>query len=376
MTDEESVAAELRAMIEDPNLRFPTRPVLAPDLDWFEMPDGLGLQIRGTETPVLFRGKYAAAAMLHLLPRLEGSLTVDDLISEAPDQIPKSTIVRAILLLFEKGLLCRVGPPRLEEDEILRRQTCFWGRYVGQFLDAGSGEEAERRLQTCRIVLVATGAFGAATYDLLSRAGCGRIDVMDWDDDGRLLELIRSLPRKPRRTFHLDDTAIEDVAYALANWVHESDLVVVSTVNGPARLFEAVNGICVENRVPWLRGNCAAEKIEVGPYVMPGESGCFTCMKMREASSHEFPIEEHFYQERLASHRRAGSLPPRGESLPFAALAASLVVCEVTRVASGIAPPTLSNAVLSALPVRNEFVTNHFLRVPSCPVCSQAISAC
>jgi hypothetical protein len=43
-------------MLEDRNLRFPARPRFIPDLSIFSMPDGLGIQIRGAEMPVLLRG--------------------------------------------------------------------------------------------------------------------------------------------------------------------------------------------------------------------------------------------------------------------------------------------------------------------------------
>ena len=196
--------------------------------------------------------------------------------------------------------------------------------------------------------------------------------MIDWDDDGRLIDTLRTQPLAPRRTVHLDETRADVAASRLRDWALEADMVVTSTVNGPERLFDAINEACADRILPWLRGNCTAERVEVGPYVLPGQGGCFTCMRMRAASIQDFGIEGHFYQERLATVRPAGTTPPLGECLPFAAVAASLIASEVVRTAAGISPPTLLNSVLSFLPLSNQFATHHFLPVPRCPTCRRA----
>ena len=49
--------------INDPNLRFPEKFALIEDLDVFEMPDGLGLQLRGGATNLVIRGQLAMLAV-------------------------------------------------------------------------------------------------------------------------------------------------------------------------------------------------------------------------------------------------------------------------------------------------------------------------
>ena len=54
-------------------------------------------------------------------------------------------------------------------------------RYSRQILFAGIGEEGQRRLAASSAVLVGCGAIGTSTAALLTRAGVGRLRILDRD---------------------------------------------------------------------------------------------------------------------------------------------------------------------------------------------------
>ena len=170
MNQEAGIIVELRSRLEDPNFRFPARPVLVQDIDWFVMPHGLGIQFRGLETPVLFRGRNAALAIGYLLPRLDGTRTVDELVGERPTHLSEATLLRALVLLHEKELICRESEPDPTREEALRRQLWFWGRSISKARIVDSPEHAQKKLQDHAAGIDRNGGSGRGDLSICSRA--------------------------------------------------------------------------------------------------------------------------------------------------------------------------------------------------------------
>jgi bacteriocin biosynthesis cyclodehydratase domain-containing protein len=362
----------LLSRLRDPNTRFPARPRLVPDLQVFRMPDGLGIQFRGGEQPVIVRGHLAEAALDFLLPRLDGSRSLDDFLRAEDSPVPEATLLRALVLLHSKGLL--VEEPVASRsagagDETLGRQLLFWGRHLDLTRSTRSADEVQRRLATTSLVLVGTGLFGATTYDLLARSGATGMRVIAWDDDGLIARTLAEGPVPPGELVSPPGTSVDVVAGHLRAWAEDADIVITATRDAPAALCRAVNRICLSRSTRWLRGNADGSRFDIGPFVLPHESGCYRCLELRQASMQDFAIEEHLYQEHLATEHPAGEWAPVGESLWTATLAASFLVGEAIRVATGLAAPTLIDTVLQLSPVSGALQPNHFRRVPRCPDC-------
>jgi bacteriocin biosynthesis cyclodehydratase domain-containing protein len=363
----------LRRLFDDPNIRFPAKPRLIEDVSVFRIPDGLGVQFRSQEAPVLIRGREAEGALNYLLSALDGSRSVPDLIEQTPKDVPKKAVFQTLWLMKTKGLLGGEEDAAGPADDGLRRQLLFWGRHLTVTHSAASSTEIQRRLETARIVLIGTGMFGAATYDVLARSGCGAFSVLAWDDDGVVESALKAHPVTPQQFAHLPTTSVDDAGARLRTWIEGADLVVTATRNAPAALFQMLNEICLERHVPCLRATMEGTRIEIGPYVYPYGSACFTCMELRKRSMEEFAVEEQLYQESLAEERPSGETRPMGEAVAFSTLAAGLVSAEVVRILTEIAPPTLIDSVLTVSPLKGTFEVHRFLRVPRCPSCSRSI---
>lgn len=376
--EDRPIPADLRSRLTDPNLRFPRQPRLAPDLDVFTMPDGLGIQVRGGPAPVVLRGPAAEQVMAFLLPLLDGSHRVEELLGRHPADVAAASVARTLVLLHSKGLLVEGDMPArahqpapdlrapLESDETLRRQLLFWGRHLGISRSAGYANDIQHALETAHIAVVATGLFGTAVCDLLARTGCRHLRVVDWDDDGCVAA---SVADGILEKVHLRVRSTDEVSKVLSAWMPTSELVVTATRNGSAALFRAINMLSLEHRRPWLRGNFDGSDLEIGPYVSPYDSSCFRCLELREASAMDGAIEERLYQDRLAEERLAGGQPPVSEGLVGAALGASVVTAEVLRIVTHIAPPTLLDRVWRISPVAGAMESAHVRRVPRCPDC-------
>ncbi|MGN6360464.1 MAG: TOMM precursor leader peptide-binding protein [Thermomicrobiales bacterium] len=360
----------LLARLRDPNIRFPARPRLVADLHVFAMPDGLGLQLRGGAEPVLLRGRFAETALAFLLPRLDGAHSLAALLDACPSDVPRATLLRALTLLHGKGLLVEAAPePDHDAGDILWRQLLYWERHLGLTRGADSAREVQRRLATTRVTLVGTGYFGLAVYSLLAGAGCTQLRVLAWNDDGLLARALAESPVVPSELTQLPTTAVETAAGQLRAWRDDTDFLVTATCDAPAVLFRAINRLCLAHDLPWLHGNTSGGRADIGPFVQPHQSGCYCCLELRQASMQEHAIEEYLYQEHLAAARPAAERILLGEASWAATLCASLLAAEVIRVSTGIAPPTLLNAVVQVAPVAGELQRNTFLRVPRCPEC-------
>jgi bacteriocin biosynthesis cyclodehydratase domain-containing protein len=368
--DDESRA--LLARLSNPNIRFPPRPRLVPDLRVFPMPDGLGLQFRGGAQPTIVRGRLAEAALAFLVPRLDGENSLADLLASCPPGVPHATLLRTLTLLHGKGLLVAGEPPAApgsQGDEVFRRQLLYWGRHLDATRSAESATEVQRRLASASLVLVGTGLFGIATGDLLTRSGCADLRVLAWDDDGLLLQSLEAGPTPPRDRAQLATTSIDAAIAHLRPWLADADLLIVATCDAPAALGRAINRLCLDRRVPWLRGNADGSRFDIGPFVQPFASGCYRCMELRQASMQDLGVEEHLYQEHLAIERPAGERVPLGEAIWPATLAAGLLAGEAIRIVSGLATPTLLDAVVQVQPLSGDLQPCRFRRVPRCPDC-------
>jgi bacteriocin biosynthesis cyclodehydratase domain-containing protein len=362
----------LLAQLRDPNLRFPARPAFVADLDVFEMPDGLGFQFRGAETPVILRGRTVAPVVGFLEETLDGTMTLDTLLHACPPEIGAVTLVRSLLLLHGKGLLTDAAAApssAVAGDETQRRQLLYWGRHLDLTRSASSSGEIERRLSTAEVVVVGTGIFGSVTADLLARSGCARLRLLALDDDGFLQAAMAGTPSPPLEVVRLETTAVDSALDALRVWIDDADLLVTATCDAPNALFRGINSLSLQRRRRWLHGNSDGSTIDLGPLVQPFESACYACLELRRRSAEGFAIENELYQARLAAERESGTRNVIGEAVWPATLAASILVGEACRVLSGLAPATLVDSVLRLTPLTGIVEQNQVTRVPRCPEC-------
>jgi len=366
-------APSLSGLRNDANLRFPARPRIIEDLRIFQMPDGLGLQLHFGDTPVVLRGRLAEKSFAFLHEYLDGSRDLDDLASAVPLDLPLATISRTLWLLHAKGLLVDGGatssPP---SDPVIGRQSLFWGRHLGITRAADSAQVVQRRLNQAIIVVVATGLFGASTADLLMRTGCSNVKMLAWDDDAQIVDAPASAPQEPIAIERGGPSTLDAAAEVVRNWAIDADLIVTATRNAPNQLFDAVNRISLRAGTPWLRGNLEASSIELGPYVHPNSSACFTCLQLRRRSTDPLAIERELDHADRAERPSPDGIPPIGEALFGATLGASHLTGEVVRIITGIAMPTLLNRVVTLSPITGEQRANMILRVPRCPECSRS----
>ena len=165
-------------------------------------------------------------------------------------------------------------------------------RYHRQMLIPGIGEEGQQRLNEACVLLVGCGALGSVTADLLTRAGVGRLRLVDRD----VVELT-NLQRQvlydesdigtPKATAARDrlravnsrievQAIIDDVdATNIRRLADGCDLIVDGLDNFETRYL--LNDFSVSTGTPWIYGG-AVGTTGMSAMMLPGETPCLRCL--------------------------------------------------------------------------------------------------
>jgi bacteriocin biosynthesis cyclodehydratase domain-containing protein len=293
----------------------PSRPLLAP---WYRIADdGERLLLEHGQRVVVLEGAAVRRLLPRLLPLLDGTRAIDELVAMLGAPARKA-VDHAIETLAGQGLLTE-GPDAPVE---LRSEA-----HAAAALCGVRPSVAAERLREAAVGVVgsAPAAFGVAR--LMHAEGVGNVSRRSWRDSST------------------------------------ADLVVVAPTADELEAVPLWNELALENELRWLPvlpydGRLAG----VGPIIVPGESCCYECVRLRRAANLE-------YGDDLGTIE-AVRLATRGGA-PLEAFAASVAAHLVVRWLVG-RDPTVAG-VLCAIEVSPMLsVTQHpVLRVPRCPVCSQ-----
>lgn len=144
------------------------------------------------------------------------------------------------------------------------------------------------------------------------------------------------------------------------------DVLVAATDFGGRFLMREWNEFCVANGINYLP--IVLEKMSgyIGPFVIPGETACYECLRARENSHIENPDQVRF-AEKSAFQRQevVGNLPS------MASILGDIAAVELIKFYSGITSPKVGRLIHVNL-FTTEMISRKVLVVPRCSVCSPA----
>lgn len=291
------------------------RPFLYP---WFRaVPDGAAYLFEYGGSVVRVTGPQAVPLLSALLPHLDGRETVEELQGRLPRWDP-ATVAQALSVLLSNGVITLVAPapPRAEDAEDEHLLTALLG--------AGTGA---RSFSDASVGVVGEGAVAETALALAERSGIGRLRRLGWGRD----------PGEPL------------------------DLVLAAPSGGDLRLIEEWNALMLSRRQPWLPvfpfdGVCAA----VGPLVLPGETACSTCLRIRRHSALRDPELAERY-EAVPAYRPVGGA--------VASLLAGLAVHVTLRWISRRDPQVAGMLFALRLRPHPDIQAHEVHPVPRCPAC-------
>jgi molybdopterin/thiamine biosynthesis adenylyltransferase len=156
------------------------------------------------------------------------------------------------------------------------------------------GVQGQEKLQQKHVLIIGAGALGSGSAEMLTRAGVGRItiidrDYVDWSNLQRQQlyaeqDVEEHLPKAiaAQKRLHAINKEIEVIAHIqdvtaleLEQLVHDVDLLIDATDNFETRFL--INDVAQKYNIPWIYGAC------VGSYgltytILPGETPCLSCL--------------------------------------------------------------------------------------------------
>lgn len=305
---------------------LPRRPALRPYLRQVGVDDGV--TFRGGATDVTLRGHSVQDLLPDLLPLLDGARTVDELGRELP-HVDADVLRGALHVLQEQHLLG-------EADGSLDGASSTGGTETGQDLywqSLPNGEQVRSHFAETKALIGGSGQLATALQDVLARS---RVAVTPDVEAARFA-----------------DEGADDAVVGV--WCSDSP---------QAEELRAVNLAAVRSGMPWLAVTLGADHATVGPFVLPGQSACHECFRLRLRSNGSM------LDDALGTLvARAQPAPPPALPAYFVTLVAATAAAEVVRWLSGLARPSSVGAFLSLTPADALAVRHEVLKLPRCAVC-------
>lgn len=167
-------------------------------------------------------------------------------------------------------------------------------KYSRQILFAGIGEQGQQRLLASSAAIVGCGAIGAATANLLTRGGVGKLRVIDrdfvepsnlqrqtlFDESDALAALPKAVAAERKLRAINSGASIEGIVADLtsrnaAELLAPFDLVLDGTDNFETRFL--INDFAVHSGQPWIYA-AAVASYGVMLAILPGTTPCLACL--------------------------------------------------------------------------------------------------
>ncbi|MFL6556022.1 MAG: ThiF family adenylyltransferase, partial [Bacillus sp. (in: firmicutes)] len=167
-------------------------------------------------------------------------------------------------------------------------------RYSRQVLFPGIGKEGQAKISSKHVLIIGAGALGSGSAEVLTRAGVGKITIIDRDyvEASNLQrqqlyteeDVAEKLPKaaaaeKRLRAINSDVEVVSIIGDATPELLEELilgvDVMMDATDNFETRM--AMNDVSQKYQVPWIYGAC------VGSFGMmfsmiPGKTPCLNCL--------------------------------------------------------------------------------------------------
>lgn len=319
-----------------------------------------------------------------MIPLLDGRHTMAEIEAEVADVFAPQDLEVGLQLLAEQNLLQDDGASELtaETAERITPQLNFFHEMEM------NGEEIQTRLKQATVTVLGLGGAGAGVARALAAAGVGRLRCFDAEKVGptdsylspvfSLADVgeLRTTVVAGRISGSTTDVTVtthtqlpENDAQVL-ELIAGSDFVLNCLDQGHSSLVYKLNRACLKAKIPW--SSCAAEgpQVVIGPTIIPFETPCYLCYKMRTVACAGNPEEEFGFETFLDRRKRDDSV--RRENLVFGVgLAANLLSLEAVKALSGsFASSTTGKIVVFDL-LTLESTKHVVLRKPWCPACGK-----
>jgi bacteriocin biosynthesis cyclodehydratase domain-containing protein len=326
-------------------------------------------------------GGFAPVLADTILPLLDGRHPLGQVLAAVPE-VPAGDLREHLDALVAKGVLRReAGAGEADGDQ--ERVGPF-----DRFLDATGVRAAGRAvLSGSQVAVFGVEAHGAHAAAALAAAGVGSLVLVDpYPVEWGNLHMVPGLgpgavgtPRAQALRSALADqwpsvgvtAAGGDVsADGVDDLVADSDLVIGSFDRAFGAVNQWINVASLAHQVPALYGELRGASAFVGPLVIPGETACYLCWRMR-AIACEADFEAAMSYEEFLDERRHPALHSRAVLPGLPSYVGGLLAVEALKHLLGLDPRSLAGRVHEFDALTSGVGVHTVLAVADCPACKK-----
>lgn len=167
-------------------------------------------------------------------------------------------------------------------------------RYSRQMLFSPIGEQGQAKIRTKHVLMIGAGALGSSNGEILTRAGIGKLTIVDRDyveasnlqrqqlytEEDVEQKLPKAVAAERRLKAINSDVEIRSVVgdatpEMLAELVRDIDLILDATDNFETRM--AINDISQKYKIPWIYGACVGS-FGMSFTILPRQTPCLNCL--------------------------------------------------------------------------------------------------
>lgn len=360
----------------------PAAYVLAPGVDVVHLPDD-SLLFRSDTLSVRLEGPSGELFGDRILPLLDGRRSAREIAEDVG--VDPADLGQHLEELVRAGVLRRrvpgqdpfVASPGLKPLLAMAEATGW------------APDQARERLEAARIAIFGLEGAGGQAAALLGRAGVGHLSLLDpfplaagdlatlpqvppsavgQRRDETLSQILEASSPGEVRHFPGQELDAEDVADA----AEDCDLMIGAFDVGFSACHHWINRAALSRGIPALFARHGSYTAEIGPLVLPGQTPCYMCFRMREIACEE-NFEEAMQHEEHQDRQRRPHLAERPGLPMLAAWAGSLLAQEALSFLLALTVPNLAGKILRFDAFSFETTSHSLLQKPDCPVCKKKL---
>lgn len=356
---------------------------MAPGTDVVRLSGG-DILFRSDAVAVRIEGPSAALFGDRVVPLLDGSRTLDEVGALLPD-IAVDDLRRHLDSLVDANVLRRddaAGPSAGSRDEVMAPWLAFL-ESLGL-----PPEAALRRLRELRVAVAGLEGHGAHAASALAACGVGTVVLVDPypcqpgnvalmpsagpDAVGRpRQELLKARLQSESPATQVELAVEGEVTRAGVERASDGCHLLVSCFDkGLSSVSHWVNATGLAYDIPAVHAQLQGPRALVGPVVLPGQTACYLCWRMRSIACEEDYSAAMAYEEFLDGMKQP-ALHARGVFPALAPYVGGMVALEALKLLLLPRAQTLAGKVQVFNLLECTTEVHHVLQAPDCPACGK-----
>ena len=363
---------------------LPKRPNLCKYL--YFVPVGVDmLQVYSGSRVMLLKGKSVTDLLPLLQPYLDGTKELEEIVNSLKPRVSERVILDCIRLLSEKGIV--EDAPLPSDLEFPLPEQSFYNSQLSYFAHFHSDRFAYQRvLRDSTVAIVQQQSVLADTLvPALALCGVGTIRGMDSslvteqdigaspflkaeDLDKPRTEVLEAVVERtnPYVRYEGVQKAIEEPS-DIESLVQGADLVIFCGNRLTFPLLEWTNSVCLSTSRKWTSGILDLGGGTVGPSVIPFQTPCYECYRLRSDSNDNEFVHTEAFRDFLRTSPDIQVESPF--FYPQGAMVGNLLAAEAVRMLTGYTFPNTLGSILRISFQDWEIRKHEILKIPWCPSC-------